>query len=161
MQIKDIYNLDDFFINFPKASDVKLGLNKKNKVLIKANFNRNNSDETTKNNPNKQHSINNSDNISNVGQIKKKQPYDNTQSQIVCSNNYQQNNNDVIKNYANNKYVGVNSQIIQPNNCKYLKIEDIADIQDIKRDIDDGKYNEFNNIVLKIDDSELLIKVEK
>ena len=161
LQIKDIYNLDDFFINFPKASDVKLGLNKKNKVLIKANFNRNNSDETTKNNPNKQHSINNSDNISNVGQIKKKQPYDNTQSQIVCSNNYQQNNNDVIKNYANNKYVGVNSQIIQPNNCKYLKIEDIADIQDIKRDIDDGKYNEFNNIVLKIDDSELLIKVEK
>ena len=58
-------------------------------------------------------------------------------------------------------YTGVQSSILKVPNSKLIQINDMLQIQQIKLDIESGKYNEFDKLILQIDDTEIVVDARK
>ena len=57
-------------------------------------------------------------------------------------------------------YHGILSKSLTPSNSTTIQVEDINQLSKIKQDIQDRKYKEFDNVILKINDNELVIKIK-
>ena len=169
LQIKDIYDLDDFFHRFPTAKDVKLGLNKKPKVSKNGWY---------KDDTGKWHKVENNNNnaVNDISQAqvnrsfnKKPDVVNSTKTHNVLDTINKQNNtihntneNRVSKLLFSKSFIGVKSKT--PDRDKNTNIIEVADVQQlsiIKKEIEDGKYNNFDSIVLNINGSKIAIKIKK
>lgn len=183
LQMKDIYDIDDFFVKFPTAGDVKLGLNKKPKISKSGWYQTDDGkwrkvdsfeNKSTKNKTNINHQqFSNNNTTNNISNVKtnnyennnfvsqKNHSYLNT----IINNKTLKSNNSIAKSITNNDkqskcYKGVETKILEPKNSKKIKVESPEEeIELIKQDIIDGKYNEYDNIVLQINDTEIVIKI--
>ena len=55
-------------------------------------------------------------------------------------------------------YHGILSKSLTPSNSTTITITDITQLPQLKQDIKDVKYKDFDNVILKINDNELVIK---
>ena len=170
LQIKDIYDLDEFFKQFPEAKDFKLGLNKKNRV-IKNNSNKSNGEKSQwyKGDDGRWHKkdevvansqINNNlkpnvDIVNNAKQVNQNIQHLNNQNISPNVNNINTKKSARIVNL--NGYIGVKSDVLKIDNAIEIEAKNIDEIKHIKEDIKNKKYNE-KNIIIKINDSKILIK---
>ena len=160
IQIKDVYDLNDFFIKFPDAKSVKLGLNKKNKSSSGSNNYKTNqqNNTTTQNNYTalKNENVNTNQNADNIKQI--------IQQKAIITKNYQQNtqygmrqnNIKQTKPLFSKTYKGKQNDIIPIKNAIYFDIVDDKQLQEIISDIKSNKYK-GKKIILRIKNSEILI----
>ncbi len=182
LQMKDVYDIDDFFVKFPAPEDVKLGLNKKPKISKSGWY---------QTDDGKWRKVDGLENKLEKQQVNSNNEFskNDTNSDIKFNTNVVKNNvvrqhnsinmNAGFENYTNDVYVkhkieekqikkasvfykGVETKILEPKNSKKIKVEKPEEeIELIKQDIIDGKYNEYDNIILQINDTEIVIKINK
>ena len=150
LQIKDIYDLDDFFAKHKTREDVKLGANRKYK------------------------SANTGSGVNNFA------PTGETDVNTNATFIHQSNNNIIRHNevkafavaspafipttpkrqVASNKFTGIVSGNIIPNNAIYLDVENpILELPQIKERVSNGEFNGYDNLVIKYKDSEIALNI--
>ena len=150
LQIKDIYDLDDFFAKHKTREDVKLGANRKYK------------------------SANTGGNVNNFAPISR------TSVGVNATFIHQNNNNIIGYNNAkvftsgsstsllkttkrqviSNTFTGISSSTISPHNAIYLDVENpILELQQIKARISNGEFAGYDNLVIKYKDSEVALSI--
>ena len=152
LQIKDIYDLDEFFLKHLTRKDVKLGTNKKRKK--NSDFDNGSGGDFSNYNQKTTNQIGNGGNINLQ------------QNTIVIDNNLNKNlQNEVhfkvkteikqtIKCYP--FYTGVVNNVLQPKDAIKIRVQTTNDIEQIKADLEAGKYK-GKNVILEVDDSEILV----
>ena len=164
LQIKDIYDIDAFFAKYNSRADVKLGVNKKKKT-----FNASEDAKTTKSfqgqnyislKPTFKKEVDNSDIVKHITQ---NNAFKKTGSnQGIYKNNFLLSQNNISdktqKPNLAKTYKGItNTGIIEPKNTIIIEIKTIDEIQKVKNDIQNGKYNKGQKILLKINGSEMVL----
>ena len=157
LQIKDCYDIDEFFTQFPNANNVKLGLNKKNTQTTNKNNSNTSSGKWFKDENGRWRQ---KDQQNNQIIQQKTQQINTTTSLNKSINTTAKNTSTTNKIKYSQYYCGVKNEILKPQNTNYIKINSIEDIEKIKNDVRNGKYNNFDNIVLQINNTEFLIKLK-
>lgn len=153
LQIKDIYDLDEFFVKYKTRSEVKLGVNKKKKQnngLNENNYAKNYNTEQniiTKNTA--QQGATNS-------QEKKQKANFNENYSMKQNTSHVFKQVKIIKPKNSTFYHGVVGGVIHPKDAIVIKIQTTDDLEQIKTDINSGKYKN-KKIILEVDNSKILI----
>ena len=146
LQIKDIYELSDFFSKYSKRSDIKLGMNKKNKHTDNCSdenaFVKKSDYKASNVRDEKQNNCLSSD---NVNCIKSSSTTDNSKTNIINNVNFKQS-----------KYSGIRTEVLYQDDFVRINIATISDIEKVKNDVKNGLYK-GKKILLEINDSEVLI----
>ena len=143
IQIKDIYDLDEFFAKHKTRADVKLGANRKYKTS-------NNSDFTN-------YSVSIERAVSQQNHIFTTNI--NTQTSFYANTavNFEK---PVKKSIASNTFSGVVSSTIQPDRAVYIDVKNpVLEIPQIKARISNGEFNGYDNLVIKHEDSEVVLRI--
>ncbi|MBQ7551885.1 MAG: DNA polymerase III subunit alpha [Rickettsiales bacterium] len=151
LQIKDIYDLDDFFAQHKTREDVKLGANRKYK------------------------SANTGSGVNNFATTGETDV--NTNATFI----HQSNNNIIRHNevkafavaspafipttpkrqVASNTFTGVASGTITPNNAIYLDVDNpILELSQIKERVSNGEFKNYDNLVIKYHDNEFVLTIK-
>ena len=178
LQIKDIYNLDEFFAKYKTGNDVKLGVNRKKKIDYDIDSKDRNNNDTLKQRYSHNTHNENDNNICDKNKIDTKDSLNIKNSEIK---NFDQNissksNTSFVsindKNDFNNKvntkqsmltprcsefYSGIETKLLyDSSNVIKIKVTSQKDIENIKNDVENGKYK-GKKIILEINGSEILI----
>ena len=72
------------------------------------------------------------------------------------------NENRVSKPLFSKSFIGVKSKTLdRDKNTNIIEVADVQQLSIIKKEIEDGKYNNFDSIVLNINGSKIAIKIKK
>ncbi len=183
LQISEIYDLDDFFVKFPTKKDIKLGANRKKKTSnskYSNNYSGNTIDAGNGENNNNISYLNNT--YTSSGTIKQQNANNCSQDSHNTNNSFVSDNypHEFSKNSTSNisistssviqatrrplvssPYVGHQIPSLKIANSKTINIDDISQIQQIKSDIENGKYSEFEKLILQIEDTEIVVNTKK
>ena len=153
LQIKDIYDLDEFFVKYKTRSEVKLGVNKKKKQNNGLNEN-----NYAKNYNTEQNIIikNTAQQGATNSQEKKQKANFNESYSMKQNNSYFSKPVEITKAKNSTFYHGVVGGAIHPKDAIVIKIQTTNELEQIKTDINSGKYKN-KKIILEVDNSKILI----
>ena len=122
LQIKDCYDIDEFFTQFPNANNVKLGLNKKNTQTTNKNNSNTSSGKWFKDENGRWRQ---KDQQNNQIIQQKTQQINTTTSLNKSINTTAKNTSTTNKIKYSQYYCGVKNEILKPQNTNYIKINSI------------------------------------